>query len=63
MIFLTDFISTRTVNKKDRRFTEKPETIHEIPLHTQKVTVSCGICGDMIIGPFFFKDVAVGALS
>lgn len=47
-----------TVNKQNCRFyaTENPQLIDEQPLHDQKVTVWCGICADLIIGPFFFED-------
>ena len=54
------FTLTGTVNKQNYRFygTENPQIINEVPLYAQKVTVWCGVCADMIIGPFFFEDEA-----
>lgn len=48
------------VNKQNCRFyaTENPQIIHEKPLYEQKVTVWCGICATMIIGPYFFENGA-----
>lgn len=47
-----------TVNKQNWFATENPEIIHEEPLYDQRVTVWAGICGERIIGPFFFEDDA-----
>ncbi|KAL7723793.1 hypothetical protein ACLKA6_000408 [Drosophila palustris] len=46
------------VNKQNYRFyaTQNPELFEEQPLYDQKVTVWCGVCADMIIGPYFFQD-------
>ena len=46
------------VNKQNCRFysTENPQLIEEQPLYDQKVTVWCGVCANMIIGPYFFED-------
>lgn len=46
------------VNKQNCRFyaTENPQLIHEEPLYDQKLTVWCGMCADMVIGPYFFED-------
>ena len=54
------FTLTGTVNKQNCRFygTENPQIINEVPLYAQKVTVWCGVCADMIIGPFFSEDEA-----
>ena len=54
------FTLTGTLNKQNCRFygIENPQIINEIPLYAHKVTVWCGVCADMIIGPFFFEDEA-----
>lgn len=54
------FTLTGTVNKQNCRFygAENPKIIHEVPLYDQKVTVWCGVCADMVIGPFFFENEA-----
>lgn len=46
------------VNKQNCRFyaIENPQIIHEVPLYDQKVTVWCGVCAGMVIGPYFFED-------
>lgn len=45
------------VNKQNCRFyaTENPQLIEEEPLYDQKVTVWCGVCANMIIGPYFYQ--------
>lgn len=35
---------------------EIPHVIHEIPLHSPKVTVWCGMTANFIMGPFFFEE-------
>lgn len=46
------------MRKQNCRFyaTENPQLIEEQPLYDQKVTVWCGVCADMIIGPYFFQN-------
>jgi len=46
------------VNKQNYRFwsSENPQEIQQRPLHSQKVTVWCGVMCDRIVGPFFFED-------
>ncbi|GFW74902.1 uncharacterized protein TNCV_2677701 [Trichonephila clavipes] len=36
--------------------TENPRTFQEIPLHSPKVTVWCGLTATFILGPFFFEE-------
>jgi hypothetical protein len=36
--------------------TENPHTIHEVPIHDQKVGVWCMVSGWRIIGPVFFYN-------
>ena len=47
-----------SVNKQNVRFwvTENPEELREIPLHSEKVTVWCGMTSNEIIGPYFFEE-------
>lgn len=33
-----------------------PQELHEKPLHSEKVTVWCGVSASRIIGPYFFED-------
>ena len=46
------------VNKQTIRFCaeENPKETTEISLHSERVTVWCGIHEHMIIGPYFFED-------
>ena len=46
------------VNKQNTRFwaTENPKLIHEKPLHSEYVTVWCGVSWHGIIGPYFFTN-------
>lgn len=46
------------VNKQDFRYwaEENPRLPHQSPLHSQKVTVWCGLSSFGILGPYFFKD-------
>ena len=46
------------VNKQNTRFwAEKhPEMLHEAPLHSERLTVWCGVTWYGIIGPYFFSD-------
>lgn len=52
------FLLDGSVNKQNCRYwaTENPEELHEKPLHSEKVTVWCGINAKGIIGPYFFED-------
>ena len=52
------FTLNGSVNKQNCRFyaTENPQLIEEQSLCDQKVTVWCGVCADMVIGPYFFED-------
>ncbi|GFW61471.1 uncharacterized protein TNCV_347191 [Trichonephila clavipes] len=47
-----------TVNTHNCRIwdTENPRTFQEIPLHSPKVTVWCGLTATFILGPFFFEE-------
>jgi hypothetical protein len=49
------------VNKHSFRYwaPENPKRLHERPLHSQRVTVWCGVGSFGIIGPYFFGDGAV----
>lgn len=53
------------VNKQNYRFyaTENPQVIEQHPLYDQKITVWCGICADMIIGPYFFESANGATVS
>ncbi|MEM8940500.1 MAG: hypothetical protein AAGC64_14275 [Bacteroidota bacterium] len=45
-------------NKQNTRIwcTENPWMVNEQPLHSQRVTVWCGMTSSEIIGPYFFED-------
>ena len=45
------------VNKQNCRFCSAEE-LQKLPMHTEKVTVCCGLWAGGIIGPYFFKDTA-----
>ena len=49
----------RIVNKQNyiHRRAENPKLIHELPLHSQKVTDWCGMTCERIIRPYFFENV------
>lgn len=53
------------VNKQNCRFwgATNPHLIHEVPLHSQRVTVWCGIMSSCVIGPYFFQDVNGNAVT
>ncbi|KAF2355783.1 RNA-polymerase II-associated protein 3-like C-terminal domain [Trinorchestia longiramus] len=46
------------VNKQNCRYwsAENPKIVHEIPLHSEKITVWCGMTSERIIGPYFFEN-------
>lgn len=46
------------VNKQNFRYwaTENPQQLHELPLHSDKVTVWCAVSAFGIFGPFFFEE-------
>lgn len=50
------------VNRQNYRFwgSEPPHVLVEKPLHSQRVTVWCGISGKGIVGPFFFTETVNG---
>lgn len=46
------------VNRQNFRYwaCENPRTLHELPLHSPKVTVWCGVGKFGIVGPYFFEE-------
>lgn len=46
------------VNKQNFRYwaQENPRLLHQHPLHSEKVTVWCGVSSFGIFGPYFFQD-------
>ncbi|GBM84745.1 hypothetical protein AVEN_64886-1 [Araneus ventricosus] len=42
---------------------ENPHTIHEKPLHSDKVIVWCGFKAAFIIGPYFFKEITANGIQ
>ena len=46
------------VNRHNCRYwaPQNPQMTHELPLHSPKVTVWCGVSGFGIIGPYFFQN-------
>jgi hypothetical protein len=60
-LFMSDeahFHLSGFVNKQNFRYwaIENPKTMHEKPLHCEKVTVWCALSAFGIIGPYFFED-------
>jgi len=53
------------VNSQNCRYwsTENPRDIHQKPLHSEKVTVWCGVASFGVIGPYFFEDEAGRAIT
>jgi len=61
-LFFTDeawFHLSRYVNSQNTRIweAENPHTVHEEPLHSQKIGVWCGVSRRRIIGPIFFEQL------
>jgi hypothetical protein len=46
------------VNKQNYRYRapENPQELHQRPLHSEKLTVWCGIASFGVLGPYFFVD-------
>ena len=46
------------VNKQNYRYwpPENPQEIHQHPLHSESLTVWCGIASFGVLGPYFFED-------
>ncbi|KAF2357472.1 hypothetical protein FHG87_011770 [Trinorchestia longiramus] len=53
------------VNKQNCRIwaQQQPKHFVEKPLHSQKVTVWCGVMADEIIGPYFFENDVGNAVT
>lgn len=53
------------VNKQNCRIwsDENPQEIHQVPLHSEKVTVWCAFWSGGIIGPYFFENANEVALT
>lgn len=61
LIFFSDeswFHLSGYVNSQNNRYwnSQKPNLIHEQPLHDQKIGLWCAISGERIIGPIFFQE-------
>lgn len=54
----THFSLNGGANKHNCRVyaTSTPQLIVKQPFYDQNITFWCGICTDMIIGPYFFED-------
>lgn len=48
-----------SINQQNLHFwdTVNPHIMHEDPLHSLKLIVCCGICGDKVIGHYFLNLV------
>jgi len=46
------------VNKQNYRYwaPENPQELHQRPLHSERLTVWCGIASFRVLGPYFFED-------
>ena len=46
------------VNKQNFRYwaAENPQTLHQKPLHSEKVTVWCGVSAFGVLGPYLFEN-------
>lgn len=61
LLFMSDeahFHLDGFVNKQNCRYyaAENPQSLHERPLHSPKVTVWCAVSKKLIIGPYFFEE-------
>ncbi|CAI6353807.1 unnamed protein product [Macrosiphum euphorbiae] len=61
LLFMSDeahFHLDGFVNKQNCRYyaAENPQSLHERPLHSPKVTVWCALSKKLIIGPYFFEE-------
>ena len=52
-IYLRGLMNKQNFRKWSRT---KPEEVYGKPLHSQKVTVWCGLISNRIYGPYFFED-------
>jgi hypothetical protein len=43
--------------------TENPRNIHQKPLHSEKVTLWCGVVSFGVVSPYFFEDEASRAVT
>ena len=52
------FNLNRNVNKQNFRYwaAENPHMLHQEPLHSEKVTVWCGVSAFGVLGPYFFEN-------
>ena len=46
------------VNKQNYRYwaRENPQELHQHPLHSERLTVWCGIASFGVLGPYFYED-------
>jgi len=53
------------VNKQNYRYwaPENSQELHQRPLHSEILTVSCGIISFGVLGPYFFEDNEGGAVT
>ncbi|KAL4107251.1 hypothetical protein QTP88_017631 [Uroleucon formosanum] len=61
LLFMSDeahFHLDGFVNKQNCHYyaAENPQSLHERPLHSPKVTVWCAVSKKLIIGPYFFEE-------
>ena len=58
-LLMTDahFDSSGYVNKQNYRYwtSENPQELHQRPLHSERLTVWCGIASFGVLGPYFFE--------
>ena len=52
------FHLSRYVNKQDYRYwaPENPQELHQRPLHSERLTVCCGIASFGVLSPYCFED-------
>lgn len=53
------FTLTGAVNTHNCRIwgSSPPTNVHEVPLHSERVTAWCGFTANFLIGPFFFEEL------